>query len=68
MIVKIFRVVKCPSCFLFQVTGASKSLKCLRCNKTKVISSLKIFYKSGLAKECQLALSELKKKEFENKE
>ena len=68
MLVKIFRVIKCPNCFLFQVSGSSKSLKCLKCNKSKVLSSLKIFYKSESAKNCQLVLAELKKNEFEEKE
>jgi hypothetical protein len=68
MLLKKFRVVKCLSCYLFQVTGSSKSLKCLRCGKTKVISSLKIYFKSESAKECQLVLAELKKREFSEKE
>jgi hypothetical protein len=68
MLMKKFRVVKCPSCYLFQVTGSSKSLKCLRCGKSKVISSLKIYFKSESAKECQLALAELKKRDFSEKE
>ncbi len=68
MIAKKFRVVKCPVCVLFQVTGSSKSLKCLRCGKSKVISSLKIYFKSESAKECQLVLAELKKREFSESE
>jgi hypothetical protein len=65
---KLFRVVKCPSCFLFQVSGSSKSLKCLGCSKSKVLSYLKIYFKSVSAKDCQIVLAELKKKEFEEKE
>jgi hypothetical protein len=65
---KLFRVVKCPSCFLFQVSGSSKSLKCLGCSKSKVLSYLKIYFKSNSAKDCQVVLAELKKREFEEKE
>mgnify|MGYP001407221794 CR=1 FL=1 len=68
MIEKKFRVVRCPSCLYFQVTGASKSLKCLKCNKSKVLSYLKIYFYSGSAKECQLVLAELKKQEYETRE
>ena len=68
MLMKFFRVVKCPSCVLFQVTGSTKSLRCLRCNKSKVISSLKIYFKSESAKECQIVLAELKKREFSERE
>ena len=68
MVVKMFRVVRCPSCMYFQVSGSAKSLKCLRCSKSKVLSSLKIFYKDGSAKNCQLVLAQLKKEEFETRE
>jgi hypothetical protein len=65
---KLFRVVKCPSCLLFQVSGSSKSLKCLSCSKSKVLSYLKIYYKSDSARDCQVVLAELKRREFEQRE
>lgn len=63
----LYRVVRCPNCAHFQVTGASKSLKCLKCNKSKVISYLKIYFKSYDPKECQIILSKLKEEEFNQK-
>lgn len=60
----MFRVVRCSNCLLFQVTGASKALRCLRCSKSKVISSLKIYFRSESAKDCQLVLAKLKEDEF----
>lgn len=65
MIERKYKIIKCPNCYLLQVTGASKSLKCLRCNKSRVISNLKVFFKSYSAKECQLVLGDIKKREFE---
>lgn len=64
---KIFRVVKCPNCGFFQVTGASKSLKCQKCSKSKVISYLKIYYKSDDARLAANALEKLKEKEAKEK-
>jgi len=63
----LFRVVKCPSCGYFQVTGAAKSLKCLKCSKTKVIPYLKVYFKSYDAKECQAMLAKFKEDEFKQK-
>ena len=62
-----YKVVRCPNCSFFQVTGASSSLKCLKCGKSKVISYLKIYFQSDDAKECALKLQEFKKENAKDK-
>lgn len=64
----MYKVVRCPNCRLLQVTGASKSLKCQKCNKSRVFSNLKIYYKSEHPKKCQLVIAEFKKQFFEANE
>ena len=64
----MFKVVKCSNCGLFQVSGATKSLKCLKCGRTRVLSSLKVYFRSADARECQQVLAGLKEEEFMGKE
>ena len=63
----MYRVVKCPHCAFFQVTGDSKSLKCQRCSKSKVISYLKIYYQSEDSMAAGKALAKLKEEEHKSK-
>ena len=56
----MFRIVRCPNCALFQVTGAKTSLKCLKCGKSKTLSHLKIYYKTNNNSEAAKVLAKLK--------
>ena len=63
----IYRIVKCPNCAFFQVTGSQSSLKCQKCGKSKVISYLKIYYKTNNNSEAAKVLAKLKEEEAKQK-
>ncbi len=60
---KLYHIVKCSNCGLAQVTSSTNSLKCQRCSKSRVMSSLKKFFSSYDAKEASIALQKLKENE-----
>jgi hypothetical protein len=63
-----YRLVRCSNCGLFQVTTSQKALKCQKCNKSKVLSSLKIFYTTQDGRDAAKKLSILKEEEAIKKE
>jgi hypothetical protein len=63
-----YKLVRCSNCGLFQVTTSKKALKCQKCNKSKVLSSLKIFYTTENGQDAAKKLSMLKEEEAIKKE
>lgn len=43
---KTYKILRCPKCGHLQISGAQNSLKCIKCNKSSVFSSCKIFYRT----------------------
>lgn len=66
--VLVYKLVRCSNCGLFQVTTSEKSLKCQKCQKSKVLPSLKIFYRTEDGRDAARKLSELKEEEAIKKE
>lgn len=56
----IYKVVRCPNCGFFQVTSSKTSLKCQKCNKSRVLSKVKIFYQDADARMCARVLIKVK--------
>lgn len=55
-----YKIVRCPNCATWQMTTSKKTLKCIKCGKTKVLTSLKIFYHSENPQMTTKVLQELK--------
>ena len=63
----LFKVVKCPNCYLFSVSGASRTFKCQRCKKTRTFNNLRIFYKSTDPRNASEFLRKLKENNAKSK-
>ncbi len=66
--VLVYKLVRCSQCGLFQVTTSQKTLKCLKCSKSKQLSLLKIFYSTENGQDAAKMLSKLKEEEAIKKE
>lgn len=60
----MYRVIKCPNCKYLQLSSALKTFKCVRCQKSKDISKVKIYFESRTPQEATQVLQKLKKEFF----
>lgn len=57
---KRYKIVRCPNCTTFQITSSDKTLKCVKCSKTKVLSKLRILYSDDNPQFATKVLQEIK--------
>ena len=61
-----YKILRCPNCSTLQMSSAKKNLKCIKCNKSKTLSYLKIYYSSENPNLCSKILQELKLEKSKN--
>ena len=57
-------VVKCNKCFKWQMTTAHKVFKCVSCQKSMPLYTLKIYFQSDSYQACSQVVRRLKEETF----
>ncbi|MCA9459743.1 MAG: hypothetical protein KC550_04310, partial [Nanoarchaeota archaeon] len=60
----MYRVIKCPNCKYLQLSSALKTFKCVKCQKSKDVNRVKVYFESRTPQEAVQVLQELKKQFF----
>lgn len=63
----MYKVVRCLKCSTFQLSTANKVFKCVKCNKSRQINRMKIFYENISPQLSNKVLQEIKKEDFKLK-
>ena len=61
------KVVRCTNCKTFQMSNANKTFKCIKCQKTKNITSKRIYFESDNLREVTQVLQKIKEEDFKRK-
>jgi hypothetical protein len=60
----MYKVILCPNCKTYQSTSAKITFKCIKCSKTKKLSSIRIYFQSENPNQVVEVLKEIKKEKF----
>lgn len=57
-------VIRCPQCQEFQMSTASKIVKCIKCQKSTPKEKMKIFFQSDSPQACSEVVKRLKEEHY----